>query len=337
MVQKTDVVVVGAGVMGLAAGRALAKAGREPVVLEQFRVGHAHGSSHGATRIFRLAYEEPEWVRLAQEALPLWRELEAESGEPLLELTGLIDLSDDPERLTRTLDATGTANELLTAGEVEHRFGLVTDCYKAVWQADAGVVLADQAVRALAAGLEVREDARVTALVPRRDGVRVETEEGPIDADVAVVAAGAWARRLLAHAGIDLPVTPTRETVAYFRLPEERALPSVIDYRHRVIYALASGPGTVKVGVHHSGPPTDPEATGVPDDAIVRFASDWAARTFQLADPGPVAVETCLYTNTSDERFVVERHGPIVVCSACSGHGFKFAPAVGRQVAQLAT
>src|SRR5438552_16206003 len=114
MAERADVVVVGAGVMGLAAARALARAGREPLVLEQFRVGHTHGSSHGATRIFRLAYEESEWVRLAQEALPLWRELEAESGETLLELTGLVDLLDDPARLTATLDAAGTTYEPLS-------------------------------------------------------------------------------------------------------------------------------------------------------------------------------------------------------------------------------
>src|SRR5437763_11544511 len=100
--------------MGLASARALARAGRDPLVLEQFRPGHTQGSSHGATRIFRLAYEEPEWVRLAQEALPLWRELEAESGEAPLELTGLVDLLEDAEGLTATLDATGTQYELLT-------------------------------------------------------------------------------------------------------------------------------------------------------------------------------------------------------------------------------
>src|SRR5205809_4191911 len=87
MAERADVVVVGGGVMGLAAAWALRRAGREVLVLEQFRIGHTHGSSHGAGRIFRLAYDEPEWVRLAQEALPLWRELEAESGGTLLELT----------------------------------------------------------------------------------------------------------------------------------------------------------------------------------------------------------------------------------------------------------
>jgi sarcosine oxidase len=272
---------------------------------------------------------------LAQEALPLWRELEAESGEQLLALTGLVDMPLDSDRLTATLDATGTAYEVLTAEELEHRSGLATTCCKAVFQPDAGVVLADRAVQAWRSGLVVREATRVLELLSRDGGVRVETDRGPIDASVAVVCAGAWARPLLAGAGIDLPVVPTRETVAYFRLADERPVPSVIDYGHRETYALGAGPGVLKVGVHRTGPQTDPDEPGTPDAAIVALAADWAARTFQLASPEPVSVETCLYTNTADASFVLERHGPIVVCSACSGHGFKFAPAVGARIASM--
>jgi sarcosine oxidase len=185
--------------------------------------------------------------------------------------------------------------------------------------------------------VRVREGARVRALRAHEDGVRVETDGGTIDAALAVVAAGAWSRPLLAPAGIELPVVPTRETVAYFRLADERVVPSVIDYGQRETYALTAGPGLVKVGVHRSGPPTDPDGPGTPDEEIVRLAVDWAAATFPLARPQPISVETCLYTNTADTRFVLARHGPIVVCSACSGHGFKFAPAVGKRVAELAT
>jgi sarcosine oxidase len=337
MAERADVVVVGGGVMGLAAAWALGRAGREALVLEQFRVGHTRGSSHGAGRIFRLAYPEPEWVHLAQEALGLWHELERESGEALLELTGLVDMPVDPGVLVATLDACGAEHELLDADEVERRFGLATTCCKVVFQPEAGIVRADRALLAFRAGAQVREETRVRALVPQESGVRVETHDGAIDASVAVVAAGAWAKPLLAEAGIDLPVVPTRETVAYFALADRRLVPSVIDYRSREAYALTAGPGLVKVGVHRSGPPTDPNDSDAPDEAIVRFASDWAARTFRLAGLEPVSVETCLYTNTADTRFVLERHGPVVVCSACSGHGFKFAPAVGARVAELVT
>jgi sarcosine oxidase len=331
MAERADVVVVGAGVMGLAAARALKRAGREPVVLERFRIGHTHGSSHGATRIFRLAYVEPDWVRLAQEALPLWRELEAESGETLLDFTGLVDLPLELDRLVATLEATGTAYEVLTAAELEHRFGLATNCCKAVFQPDAGVVLADRALRAFGLGLDIREETAARRLLS--DGV--ETDDGLIEAETVVVAAGGWARELLATAGIDLPVRPTRETVAYFEVG--RTVPSVIDYRNRETYALTAGDGVLKVGVHRTGPPTDPDDAGEPDPEIVDFATGWARRSYRLADADPTRVETCIYTNTDDTDFVLERHGSIVVCSACSGHGFKFAPAVGARVAALAT
>jgi sarcosine oxidase len=320
--------------MGLAAAWALRQAGREPLALEQFRVGHTRGSSHGATRVFRLAYAEPDWVRLAQEAFGLWRELERESGETLLELTGLVDIPIDEAAVTATLDACGTAYELLDPAQVERRFGLRTHG-AAVFQPEAGIVRANRALRAFGAAVPVLEETPVRSLVPRADGVRIETDCGAIEAAAVVVAAGAWAKPVLAEIGIDLPITPTRETVAYFRLAGESAPPSVIDEPNREAYALTAGPGLLKVGVHRSGPPADPDQPGSPDGAIVRFAADWVVRTFPLAAPEPVSVETCLYTNTADARFVIERHGPVVVCSACSGHGFKFAPAVGRRVAAL--
>jgi sarcosine oxidase len=327
MVERVDVVVVGGGVMGLATAWALRRAGREPVVLEQFRVGHTHGSSHGATRIFRLAYAEEEWVRLAQEALDLWRELEQETGEPALDLVGLLDLAVDPAPLAAALDACGTAYELLSPEDARHRFGLVTSCCKVLFQPEAGVVLADRALRGFEAGVEVREETRVTSL----DGTRVETDRGALEATDVVVAGGAWAKQLLA----DLPVVVTRETVAYFRLADDRAVPSVIDYAADETYALTAGPGLLKVGLHHSGPQIDPDEPGEPDEAVVVREAAWAARSWPLASPEPERVETCLYTSTADRRFVIERHDRVVVCSACSGHGFKFAPAVGTRAAAL--
>ncbi|HEX3455029.1 MAG TPA: FAD-dependent oxidoreductase [Gaiellaceae bacterium] len=332
MVERVDVAVVGGGVMGLATAWALRRAGREPVVLEQFRVGDTHGSSHGATRIFRLAYAEEEWVRLAQEALVLWRELEAETGEPALDLVGLLDLADDPAPLAAALDACGTAYELLSAGEAEQRFGLATQCRQVLFQPEAGVVLADRAIRGFAAGVEVREQIRVTSLEPLDESVRVNTERGALEASDVVVAGGAWAKQLLP----DLPVIVTRETVAYFRLSDDRTVPSVIDYAAGETYALTAGPGLLKVGLHHSGPQVDPDdGAGEPDDAVVAREAEWAARSWPLASPQPERVETCLYTSTVDHRFVIERHDRVVVCSACSGHGFKFAPAVGTRAAAL--
>src|SRR5207253_3408671 len=134
------------------------------------------------------------------------------------------------------------------------------------------------------------------SVAPGGGTIRIETDDGALEANAAVVAAGAWAVPLLAAAGIDLPVVPTRETVAYFDLGGKRTVPSVIDHRGRETYALTAAPGRLKVGIHRTGPATDPDEAGVADETIVRAASGWAASTFRLESPEPVAVETCLYT-----------------------------------------
>ena len=149
--------------MGLAAGRALARRGHEIVVYEQYRVGHDRGSSHGRSRIFRLAYAEEEYVRLAQESLGLWRELEAESGETLLELNGLLEIVRTLDESTaRTLEACGVEWHRLEPLEAERRFPIhVPEGSLAVLQPEAGIVRVDKALAALSRDLDIREEARV--------------------------------------------------------------------------------------------------------------------------------------------------------------------------------
>ncbi len=324
--------------MGLASAWALARAGRDVTVLEQFEVGNVHASSHGEARIFRFAYDEPEWVSLAQEALPLWRELEAEYGQPVLSLTGLLDGRDDSTPLRAALDACSAEYELLTPEDAVSRFGIHLEG-EVVLELHGGIVRADRAREAFAARVAVEPNTRALDLTPTEDGVRIETSSGAIEASIAVVAAGAWATPLLAGAGIPLETMVTRQTVSYFDLPGVNALPSVIDWNEhtgRHAYSLASGEGVLKVGLHHAGTETDPDTTEEPDQAVVAAAAEWVRRRYPAADPEPKGAETCLYTNIADDAFVIERHGPIIVCSACSGHGFKFAPAVGTRVAALA-
>jgi sarcosine oxidase len=349
---RAEVVVVGAGVMGLAAARALALGGHDVLALEQFRIGHAHGSSHGSSRIFRLVYDEAEWVELAQEALPLWRALEAEAGVELLSTVGLLDLGRDLASLTVALDVRGVAYELLDASAVAARFGIAVDTEPIVFQPGSGVCWASRTLEALRTsagrhGARIAEEQRVTSLEPSGDGVRVVTTDGAIDTGAVVVTGGAWSRPLLAAAGIELEVTVTRETAAYFELSGPRLPTALIDWRPTDAeawglvrpgppYALPAGDGLLKAALHGAGPEVDPDRAGEPDESSVRFLTEWTARTFRLARPKPVRVETCLYTSTSDERFVLERHGSVVVGSACSGHGFKFAPAIGKRLASLA-
>ena len=336
-----DVVVVGAGVAGAAAAYALAREARDVLLLERFAVGHDRGSSHGSSRIFRLTYPEPGWVRLAQEALPLWRELEAESGETLLELTGTLDLGDwRPNRAA--LAAAGARHEVLDAAEVERRWPLrLAPGERALFQPDGGISHAERSVRAFAAaavarGAELREGVRVERLEPRAADVRVVTDGGDLSARSVVVTAGSWTRALVAPLGLDLPVVATRETVSYFGLPSEEPVPSVIelaDERHPG-YALAAPGAGLKAGLHQTGPEVDPEELGGPDVATAERTEAWVGRRFRDAVPLGRR-ETCLYTTTSDDRFLLQHAGRVVVGSACSGHGFKFAPVTGRRLARL--
>jgi sarcosine oxidase len=325
----TEVVVVGGGVTGLATARALAQAGRDVVVCEQFSVGHDRGSSHGASRIIRVSYPEARWVRLAQRAYPLWRELEAECGRPMLELHGTLDVG-DWEANRGALAACGERFEVLDAAEIGRRFPIRTDA-SGLFQRDGGIVRADLALEALrdgaiAAGAQLREGTRAGSVEEAGEAVAA----GGVRAKVAVVTAGAWAPALV---GVD--ATPTRETTSYFS--GEEPLPSVIDTTvgARLGYALVAPGVGLKAGLHQSGPAADPDGPGASDEETAARTAEWVARRFPDFSE-PVRTETCLYTTRTNDEFLLERRGRVVVGSACSGHGFKFAPVVGVQLAALA-
>lgn len=308
------VAVVGAGVMGCAAAWALRERGADVVVYEQFELDNTRGSSHGRSRIFRVAYPDPYWIRLAQEAYAGWRDLDPD----LLGLYGLVELAPNPALTSaRALDECGVAYRLPAGIE-----GIAVPAgWTALQVADAGVVFSDRARHAFLEGVDVETNARVDSV-------------DDLDADVVVVTAGAWVKRLVP----DVPVRVTRETVAYFRR-EGTPLPSVVDIAAgggHDMYALYDPVHGLKAGAHHAGPETDPDADAASDPAIVERIAAWVAERFPGVDPGPVETDTCVYATTPDQRFVLDRRGRVVVGSACSGHGFKFAPVVGRRLAALA-
>ena len=327
--------------MGAATARALARAGHDVTVFEQFAFGHARGSSHGESRVFRFSYPDARYVAMAMEALPLWRELEEETGDELLRTTGGLDRGKALDDHVTALTECGAECEVLEPEEVRARFPwLGPDAGPALFQPDGGVIAADGAVRAFlrsaqAYGATLRDETRVEVVEPG-DVVSVRAGGEAIEADVAVVTAGAWAKPLLAPLGINLPTRPTRETVAYFDFDEPR-LTTIVEWGDPSIYALPSGRGAVKIGEHIAGPTTNPDDEGVADERSVAKLSDWVARRLPDANRKPRYAETCIYTNTPDGSFVLERHGNVVVGSPCSGHGFKFAPWIGRHLAELAT
>ncbi|MEA2498070.1 MAG: sarcosine oxidase [Actinomycetota bacterium] len=341
---RFDVIVVGAGIMGSATAWALADAGRRVLLLERFTLGHDHGSSHGTSRIFRLSYPEAEYVAMAQEALPLWRSLESESGQRALITTGGFDFGKNMEEHATALEACGVEHEFVTGDEARTRWPWLraTGDGTVLYQPDAGIVLAAKAwtafvERAVAKGASLRTEETVVAIEPGDNEMRVVTGDSMYTAASAVVTAGAWARDLLGPAGIDLDTVPTRETVAYFEHVTDRPMPSLVDWSEPAVYALATDDAnTIKVGEHHAGPVTEPDAPGSLDEGSVARLQRWAAERLPGVRPRPLRAETCIYTNTPDERFVLERHDRIVVGSPCSGHGYKFAPLIGKRLAALA-
>jgi sarcosine oxidase len=313
--------------MGAAAAWQLARRGADVTVYEQFDLDHTRGSSHGRSRIVRLSYPDPEWVRLALEARTGWHVLERESGRTLLELHGLVEVASAPEITSAAgLGEEGVEHRFLSAKELSERGIVVPAGWAALLEPTGGIARSDLALRAflLAAatrGARVELDTRVDDL-------------DALDADMVVVTTGPWLSRFFP----DLPLKVTRETVAYFRRAGE-PFPSVVeldDRRAHALFALHDPAHGVKAGAHHAGIEVDPDELGEPDPAIVERVASWVRERLPAVDPEPVAAETCLYTTTPDERFVLERRDRFVIGSACSGHGFKFAPAVGARLADLA-
>ncbi|MGZ8606474.1 MAG: FAD-dependent oxidoreductase [Actinomycetota bacterium] len=349
MVQDFDVVVVGGGVMGTSAARWLAKHDRRTLLLERFEIGNERGSSGGPTRIFRLTYDRPDYVRMARLALHEWRALEAEAGEPLLITTGGLDVGEGGRSSARALEAAGEAFAYLSPDAVAERWpGVRLEPGAEVFvQEDGGVCLAERTVRAQArlaaeAGATVLEGVRVEGIVATGIGAEVRTEAETYRAPVVVVTAGPWAGDLLRTADIDLPLVPSFEQVTYFELDEPSPLPTIIDWDltpPRTPYTVPNPEesGRFKVALHMSGPPVDADGRSFdPDPVRVARVTEYVASRF-----GPHhavgGTDTCLYTNTPDEDFVLDRRGCVVIGSPCSGHGFKFAPLIGRILADLAT
>jgi sarcosine oxidase len=311
-------------------------------VLEQFERGHTQGSSHGGSRIFRYAYPDPEYVALARRARPLWCQLEAESGMTLIDVTGGVDHGDPiaVEGIRDALTAAGVPHERWSPREAAERFPGLRFEREVCFQPDAGRCNAAAAVDAFqrcatAHGAGLREGARVVAIEPTGDGAKVRTEAEELAARFVVVAAGAWVGGLVGLA----PMRVTRESYVHLTARDPATVwPSFIHYRDPVpAYGLETPGEGIKLGEHHAGEVlTDPDgpaevANAAARTRLVEYAGAWIPGV----DPEPISEATCLYTSTASEDFVVDRVGPVVVASPCSGHGFKFAPLIGDVVTGL--
>ena len=339
-----DVVVIGAGVMGSAAAWQLAERGHRVTVLEQFTEGHHRGSSHGASRIFRLGYPDPFWVRLGRDALAVWHELASDSDMTLLAPTGSVDYGDVAAvtEVLAALDAESVPVEVLTPAVAADRWPGMRFDGAVVFQPGGGRIASGAAWLAMIEqaqrhGARVRWETPVRAIEPGDERVRIVLDDGESDADVAVVAAGAWVAGLLDGIVALPPLRVTQESLFHF-VPRDPFSwwPSLIHHCDATVYGLETPGVGVKLAEHHTGPTVHPDdRDGIVDpgsrERIVQFAEEWMPGLV----PMPVEEATCLYTSTPTQDFVVDRVGPVVVASPCSGHGFKFAPLVGSMIADL--
>jgi sarcosine oxidase len=210
MPMEFDAIVIGAGMAGSAAAWQLSKDGRRVLLLEQFEIGHARGSSHGESRIFRFAYPQPEYAKFAMQSKPLWLELERDSGKQLLHTIGGLDFADDPDcfgevkQIAAALRQNGAACEELDAKKIRRRFPQwrIPDSTIGVFSPDGGWIEATHAVRAMVEqtakrGGVIRDRESVSKIRVNENEVAVATSEGEYRAGSLVIAAGAWVHDLL--------------------------------------------------------------------------------------------------------------------------------------------
>lgn len=387
---RYDVIVIGLGAVGSATCRELARRGARVLGLDQFAIPHTLGSSHGDSRMIRLAYyEHADYVPLLREAYQGWEELEEDSGERLLFKTGGLYMGrmEDPGELVpeslRAAREHDLPHELLEGDELRRRFPVfeLPDDYGGLWEPEAGLLLPERILGAqirlaLAAGATIHGEEMVTELdAYNPTQISVSTECGRYDAGHVVLAGGAWSDELLEGVNLSVELKATRQVIGWVQpreRPERFALgelpvwamesPKVgtVDDQHPnprgaegrddpgglwyglpMLGRLSSRPG-MKVGNHFPGPLVDPNRSGfrVPDRDDADRLLPHIARYVPDAIGDLMSLGVCLYTMSPDGHFVVDRHPeqPERISYACglSGHGFKFAPVLGRILADWA-
>jgi sarcosine oxidase len=343
--------------MGSAIAYHLARRGLSVIALEQFAAAHDRGSSHGLSRIIRLAYfEHPSYVPLLRRAFTLWRELEEAAGETVLHVTGAIDAGPAGSRVVEgSLESCrvhGLRHDLLSGAELNARFPgyRVPDEYRAVFQPDGGFLEPERCIRAhvrLAGGMGARVDegAKVRSWRQERGGIVVELDGDVIRARQIVISAGAWMSQLVPSLAPLL--RPERQVVGWFETLEHRAFDPdqfpvfVLTTADGIFYGFPEfGVPGFKIGkYHHRAEAVDPDAVrrevGERDEAVLR---DCIRDCFPAADGPLLKSSTCIFTNTPDEHFIIDRLPDVpeaIVVSACSGHGFKFCSVIGEIVSDL--
>jgi sarcosine oxidase len=360
MPSSYDVIIVGLGAMGSAAAYHLARRGRRVLGLDRFSPPHTMGSSHGQTRIIREAYfEHPCYVPIVQRAYVLWDDLSRAANAPLfLQTGGLMIGAPDSNVFTgakRSANTHRLPHEILSADDIRQRFPALRpdDDMMAVLEPRAGILFPERCVSAhlaLAAGhgANLHSEEPVVRWSATEHGVEVTTTKGVYRAEQMILSAGSWARELLAV--LNPPLTIERQVLFWF---EPKSGPKQFYPEHCPIHLWEAGRGEgrrhfygfpdlgegVKIAGHHAGAVVSPDSVSrdvAPDE--VDAMRGLLRRYLPQAD-GPLRSATvCLYTNTPDEHFWIDRHPAhpqVLIASPCSGHGFKFSSAIGEILSDL--
>lgn len=356
--RRFDAIVVGVGAMGSATAYYLARRGLRVLGLERFDIPHDQGSSHGYTRIIRLAYyEHPSYVMLLRRAYELWREIERTAGEQLLHITGSIDAGPADSWVFKGSLQSCVEHELphevLTGAELTARFPGYRFPFDlmAVLQPEGGFLqpercIVNYVVAAQALGAQIHGREQVLEWEPCGDGVRVRTDRGVYEADKLVITAGAWNDRLLdCMRGI---AVPERQVLAWlqpdrpemFQPARFPVFNCLVDEGRFYGFPIHGVPGFKFGKYHHFEEVVDADHAdreSYPRDE--QMLRDFAARYFPDGAGPTMTLKTCLFTNTPDGHFVIDLHPTypqVVMASPCSGHGFKFASVIGEILADLA-
>jgi sarcosine oxidase len=355
-----DVIVAGVGAMGSAACWHLAQRGLKVLGLERFDLGHAMGSSHGLTRIIRLAYfEGSHYVPIVKRAHELWAQTGEQAGMKLLHVTGSLDLAPKgggpvESSLQSCLDH-GLTHEVLEGAEVTRRFPAfqLPDGHIGLWQPDGGFVASEKAIYAhvglaQSRGAEIRTNEPLLDWTPTaQGGVIVRTERGTYSAGRLVITSGGWIAD--AVPALKKQVNTVKQAIGWFttRRPElfrEGAFPVFIlsvEEGNFYGFPLYEHPGFKLGGPHFGREPMDPrDPDRTPSATQVARIRECLARYIPDAAGEPLTVKGCVYTVSPDEGFIIDTVPSVpqaVFASACSGHGFKFASAIGEILADLST
>jgi sarcosine oxidase len=357
MSHRYEAIVLGVGGMGSAALYHLARRGKKVLGLERFNIPHERGSSHGITRIIRLAYyEHPSYVPLLRRAYELWRELEAKFGTQLLHRTGSVDAGPPGsavfEGSRHSCEVHDLYHEVLTAKELTARFPgyRLPPSTMAVLQPDGGFLLPELCISthvtlAQALGADVHTGERVLCWEATASGVAVKTDLGRYEADRLIIWAGAWISQFVPE--LCNKAVPERQVLAWlqpfrpdwFRSEIFPVFNLVVDEGRYYGFPVFGVPGFKLGRYHHREERYDPDDPSREcDSEDERILRQFARRYFPDGCGSTLSMQACLFTNTPDEHFVIDSltdYPQVIVASPCSGHGFKFASVIGEILADL--